>query len=298
MKPIFLILIVLAFIAAVFAPIILGISNERATQASATVIFGGDMMFDRYIRQVASVASEDFIFSCIYPTLRAADLVVANLEGPITDHEPVGGMAFTFPPSTAALLAQHNIKIVNLGNNHSFDFGTEGVHSTRAYLDAAGVMYFGFPEARVATTSVGGIGLALVNYNEFGDDTAAHVVSAIGESRKEGLVPIVYAHWGEEYQSATTQEKELAHAFVDAGAELVVGSHPHVVQEHELYHGENIYYSLGNFIFDQYFSDDVRQGLLLKILFSERGISGIEEIPITLETDGRTCLPVSKNVFE
>jgi len=75
----------------------------------------------------------------------------------------------------------------------------------------------------------------------------------------------VYTHWGVEYSPATDSEKKLAHEFIDAGAEIVIGSHPHVVQEHEVYKGKNIYYSLGNLIFDQYFSDAVDHGLTLQV---------------------------------
>ena len=81
-----------------------------------------------------------------------------------------------------------------------------------------------------------------------------------------------------------------APVIVDAGAEIVIGSHPHVVEESELYRDKYIYYSLGNFIFDQYWNDDVRRGLLLKVWFTENGVARVQEIPIQLERDGRTCV--------
>ena len=73
---------------------------------------------------------------------------------------------------------------------------------------------------------------------------------------------VVFSHWGVEYSPASTDSmKSLAHQFIDAGADLVVGSHPHVIEPMEIYNGKRIYYSLGNFIFDQYFNEDVRNGL-------------------------------------
>lgn len=104
-----------------------------------------------------------------------------------------------------------------------------------------------------------------------------------------GNVVVVYTHWGEEYVPRTEKMKTLARQFVDAGASLVVGSHPHVVQESERYSDQYIYYSLGNFVFDQYFSDAVRNGLLLEVTFDPSGVESIKEIPIVLHPDGRTC---------
>jgi poly-gamma-glutamate synthesis protein (capsule biosynthesis protein) len=71
---------------------------------------------------------------------------------------------------------------------------------------------------------------------------------------------------------------------------MVIGSHPHVVEEHELYKGKYIYYSLGNFIFDQYWDDAERDGLLLRVVFDPSGVQSVREIPIELEHDRRTCL--------
>lgn len=265
---------------------------KPAPVPSASIVFGGDMMFDRYIRTITERVGGDYLFSCIDHALLGADLVVANLEGPITGEPSRGGadLAFTFPPETAELLKRHNISIVNIGNNHISNFGTEGVRSTLSSLDAAGMHSFGDPlEHRVATTTVGGILLAFVNYNQFDHQSSSDVLQNIRIMRESGFLPVVYTHWGEEYQEATGGQKRLAHEFVDAGAEIVIGSHPHVIQEHEVYAGKHIYYSLGNFIFDQYFSDAVTYALLIKVQFSPTSVTGVEEIPIILSTDGRVC---------
>jgi poly-gamma-glutamate synthesis protein (capsule biosynthesis protein) len=264
---------------------------DMAKQASpsATIIVGGDMQFDRYIRQVSDTVSPDYPFSCIDSVIRNADLAVANLEGPITDNPSTSmgtvvgtsdNYTFTFPPRTAALLKRHNIGIVNIGNNHILNFGAAGLRSTRSYLDAAGVGWFG--DSAIATTTVQGIPIAFINYNQFSPGPMP--------TFPPGYISIVYTHWGEEYQGATENEKALAHRFIDAGADIVIGSHPHVVQEHEVYKGKNIYYSLGNFIFDQYFSSAVTHGLLLKVHVTPTGVTGVEELPIVLTSDGRTCL--------
>lgn len=263
------------------------------------VIFGGDMMFDRTIRTTIKEKGEDFIFSCIDPILKNADLVVANLEGPITGHvsKSIGSTSggefnytFTFPTSTAPLLAAHGVAMVNLGNNHITNFGAAGIASTTEALAAAGVGYFGDPPAYGrASGSFSGVHLAFINYNEFGGN-ASTTLTQIAQARAAGELPVIYTHWGVEYATTSSPYmRELAHQFIDVGAEVVIGSHPHVVEEREFYREKYIYYSLGNFIFDQYWSDAVSHGLLVEVEFTQRGVEWVQEIPVELGRDRRTC---------
>lgn len=268
----------------------------------AHVYFAGDMMFDRTVRTTIDQKGGDFVFSCIDGTLSQADLVVANLEGPITAtssqsvDSAIGSrenFVFTFPPSTAPLLEAHHIGIINIGNNHIENFGNAGVRATEQYLTAAGVQYFGDPIAgTVATTSVRGVALAFVNYNQFArGGEASTTLFEIQAAKVAGELPIVFAHWGVEYAATSTPlQQELAHEFIDAGAAFVVGSHPHTVEEHEMYRGIPIYYSLGNFIFDQYWNDTVDHGLMLDVAFTKEGVASLREIPVVLQHDRRTCL--------
>ena len=310
------------------APVVFVRSIDHEAERQATILFGGDMMFDRSIREVANENGDDFLFSCIHDTLRDADLVVANLEGPITTYPSTSigsapgdnmNFTFTFPTSTALLLKRHNISLVNIGNNHTMNFNREGLVQTKEWLDKAGVSYFGDPEAleadKVARLTIHGIPFSFVNWSDWtpldsreatsnGAGVQNPVVKQIRREAESGHVTVVYAHWGEEYAPPTPPMRQLARSFVDAGAAIVIGSHPHVVQEHEIYKGKNIYYSLGNFVFDQYWDDDVRTGLLLRVVFgpsttasyNEAGYGAgktdvveVKEIPIYLEKDRRTC---------
>jgi poly-gamma-glutamate capsule biosynthesis protein CapA/YwtB (metallophosphatase superfamily) len=266
---------------------------------SARVIVGGDMMFDRSIRTTINAKGGDYVFSCIDPALSGADLVVANLEGPITSNpsksvgSAVGGegnYTFTFPVATAGLLYRHGVRVVNLGNNHILNFDFDGLRSTESELKKSGVQYFGDPvEQDIATTSIHGIELAFINYNQFGlgsyEARASTTISQIRNAKSADEIAVVYTHWGTEYQPADEYQIALAHEFIDAGAAIVIGSHPHVVQAHEIYKGKNIYYSLGNFIFDQYWMDSVRSGLLLNIMFDQSGVKSVQEIPVRLSQD-------------
>ena len=276
---------------------------------TATVVFGGDMLFDRTIRGTMEEKGQDYIFLCLDPVFSAADLVVANLEGPITELPSMSlgsvigspeNFTFTFPTYTGELLARHNVQLVNLGNNHILNFGWDGARSTLEYLRAADVGYFGDPlEKRVAREDVNGVKLAFVNYNEFAPggwkDSASTTIREVRAALDDGYVPVVYAHWGDEYSAEPPERvREFARAFVDAGATLVVGSHPHVVQPHEVYLpagrqvAAHIYYSVGNLFFDQYWSDMVRNGLLLRASFTASSVS-VEEIPIELLRTRQTC---------
>ncbi len=265
---------------------------------TANLLIVGDIMLDRYIRQVGERKGEDYVFSCITPLFQEVDFVLANLEGPITNNPStskgslVGTPAnfkFTFPTTTAQVLFDHNIKLVNLGNNHIGDQGLEGINATHQYLTSAGVGYFGGLSGSELVSRVEKGNLSFVSYNQFGGDSVEKVVAAIvAESAQERTV-VVYTHWGEEYVGARPEVKEIAKKFVAAGADLVVGSHPHVVQESEMIGETPVYYSLGNFIFDQYFSTEVMNGLALKVNIKD-GVITIEEKKVTLNKDGRTCL--------
>lgn len=244
----------------------------------ARVLFVGDLFFDRYIRQVMDARGGEYVFSCIGDLLGSADLVVGNLEGPITDKPSISAGSeigspenfhFTFPPMTAALLAAHNIRMVNLGNNHIMSLGRDGLLQTKERLTAAGVGFFGDPDAgeenRVARIEINGIPTSFVNWSDWTSDKTDHTVAQVKKEVKAGRTTLVYAHWGEEYEEPLARMKDLARSFIDAGAIAVFGSHPHIVQEHEVYKGKDIYYSLGNFIFDQYWDSSVRCGAVLSV---------------------------------
>ncbi len=270
------------------------------------LLFVGDLMFDRGIRYYAQKGgSNKFIFEKISAELLKNDLVIANLEGPITGNKSVSaGTAigstnnyfFTFDPSVAQTLADENIKIVNLGNNHILNFGQAGLDSTEKYLQSSNISYFGAPGGvRSLEHDISGVKVAFVSYNEFNGVYEIEKSSALNEIKKniDNIdIVVVFCHWGVEYaKNSTEAQKELAHEFIDGGADLVIGSHPHVTQPSEEYNGKMIYYSLGNFIFDQYFNDDVRNGLgvVVKIDKTTKKLD-FSEKHFYLESNGQTSL--------
>ena len=268
--------------------------------------FAGDSMFDRGIRYYADQNGDnDFIFQNIKDFLLKNDLNVVNLEGPITDNESISaGSApgstknyfFTFDPSVAATLHKNNIKLVNLGNNHIENFKKEGIVQTEKYLTDAGVDFFGSPYgAKSIIKDIEGLKVAFVNYNQFLADLPEEwgaTMREIQEARLKSDIVMVFCHWGVEYAlSATPEQIDLGRRFVDAGADLVIGAHPHVTEPMEEYKGKRIYYSLGNFIFDQYFSEDVRTGLFVSVKIDKETKSlEFTENRTYLQSGGQTIL--------
>lgn len=267
----------------------------------ASILFVGDLMFDRSIRQFAKRRGNDFIFEEIRPILQNNDLVVANLEGPITDNESLsvgteagekGHFSFTFDKSLAGTLAKNMIKLVDIGNNHILNFKESGLVQTEKYLKEAGVDCFGNPKNEGKNRiikEIDKIKVGFISYNQFGGN-AEGSINGIKELRNKADVLVVYAHWGKEYEKTPSDNiKKLAYSFVDSGADLVIGSHPHVIQNAEEYKGKKIYYSLGNFIFDQYFSTETQKGLAVKVRINPDDKSlKFQEINLFMDKNGQT----------
>jgi poly-gamma-glutamate capsule biosynthesis protein CapA/YwtB (metallophosphatase superfamily) len=274
-------------------------TEDVAAQSTARIFFVGDLLYDRSIRAAADRDGDDFIFSCLANEFARYDLVIANLENPITDNPSVSvgtlppnpnNYRFTAPLRTADVLAQHNIRAVSIGNNHVYDQGTAGIGQTRATLLSSHILAVGDPTDEHNTSArftVNNIPITLVAYNEF-FPSREWTLPAIASSTTK--TSIVFAHWGDEYATTSAPRQQTrARQFIDAGADLVIGSHPHVVQEYTTYKDAPIYYSLGNFMFDNYDNYDVTHGLGLEVVITQEGIQQVIEHPLVLNRDRRTC---------
>lgn len=286
------------------APAFSVIAGERRAVStkspeSLTLMFVGDLMFDRLIRARARAHGYRHVLADVAPLLRKGDVVVGNLEGPITSEPSVsvgtvpgdpGNLTFTFPPQVATLLRESGFSVVSVGNNHALDFGQAGLVETRAHLESAGLAYIGDPAdpfAGYVRPSGDGM-LRIYAYNEFGGASADALAEHIAQYAPDDYI-VVYAHWGAEYvEEPPAYVRATARQFVDAGADLVVGAHPHVIQPSETYRGARIYYSLGNFVFDQYWDASVRTGLVVSVTLGET--PQFEEHRVYLASDGATRL--------
>jgi len=289
------------------APLFLALKDALQTPQEATVMFTGDLMFDRYVRAKAVQFGEDHTLGGVSEFLAQADFVAGNLEGPITSTTSsstgtaVGdpkNMRFTFPTTTPELLRRYNIGLVSLGNNHMLDFGREGVEETKKLLTKAGIEFVGDPlreASDIVIQEVHGIRIAFVAYNEFSGQSLEDVQEAVRGAKEihKADAVVVMAHWGEEYTAEPPSRVVTAgRSFIDAGADLVIGTHSHVVQPFEDYQGGRVYYSLGNFVFDQYWDERVRCGMAVLATFSKTSITYTEQ-NIGMERDGSTVLGCS-----
>ena len=263
------------------------------------ILVVGDVMLDRNVRNIINKNGFDNFFSGVKDIIQNADIAVANLEGAFTTNPSITAslksqeLQFTFDPSLAPALSDLGFDVLGLANNHSYNYGKKGLESTRRYIGGAGMMYYGDPfnKDEISTIIVkNGIRVGFVGFHEFYYTNFDKVLLEIARIRKDVDVLIVSPHWGIEYQkNPTSKMKEWAHQFIDNGADIVIGAHPHIVGAIEEYKDKRIYYSLGNFAFDQYFSEATMNGLIV-IVNVDKGKDGInvsfEEIPMRVDRQG------------
>jgi hypothetical protein len=222
--------------------------------------------------------------------LQDADLAIANFENPAPDawRYHTTGTVFSAEPAKIQGLADAGIDWVSLANNHIRDAGANGILQTRKNLAKYGLAFGGagkdINEARAPSyLEVGGQKVAILAYDTIAPSywatsskvgsahmTAAAVKADVARARAAGAdVVIVFPHWGVEYKNTATKlQRDLAHAAIDAGADMVIGSHSHWAGAMEVYEGKPIWYSLGNFVFDQTWSEQTMEGLLLELTFN------------------------------
>jgi len=265
-----------------------GVQNIVQSIRPTTVLFVGDIMLGRHVEVLMKEHGSEYPFEGVSGFLGDHHMVVANLEGPIPAQHlptPSGKMNFNFDASIVPLLAKHNIKIVSLANNHTYDGGRAGYDQTATSLADGGVKPFGHPfstgNAYVLRKIIHGKNFTFIGFNATNPNFDAEAaLELIRQERKVDEFLVVASHAGEEYKLISNDfQKVFYRACIEAGADVVIGHHPHVVQEVELYKNKIIFYSLGNFIFDQYFSKDVERGLTVKLSLTDSKVS-YELIPI------------------
>ncbi|MCL5676591.1 MAG: CapA family protein [Firmicutes bacterium] len=289
-----------------------GQSAGRGQQGEghATLAFVGDILLADRIGDLIRRDGADAPWAGVADILQQADLAVGNLETSVGQGGvPQEGKQYTFQAWPEALqgLAKAGVGMVGLGNNHVLDFGSEGLKKTLAALDEVGVAHTGAGldqrEAwRPVLRDVRGVTVGFLSFSRVVPEGWAAapkhpgVASAYDEAGMLRLVRdtaarcdvlAVSIHWGEENkQQPSVVVQKLAHRLVDAGADLVIGHHPHVWQGLSTYHGALIAYSVGNFIFTTSNPIGVQTGVLLADV-SRQGVAGGRIVPARIDW-GRT----------
>ncbi len=242
-----------------------------AQDAPVTLYFTGDVTFANHFESYVG-QRYNYAFAKI-PWFADADISMVNLENPLTDRGKPVEKAFTFraKPAYVKVLQNAGIDIVTIANNHIYDYDSTGVYDTMRYLQAAGIYYVGagrnLDEARHPVIFyVKGLRIGIWGYYGLGRHSDSHPAMAdsagtalrslkliredMDRYRDKVDVKIINFHWGLEKQHYPQKSQVIfAHRVIDAGADVIIGHHPHVLQGVEKYHKKYIFYSLGNFIF-------------------------------------------------
>ena len=272
---ILVILVIFAVWATIFNPSSSIVNIEPKENASIAVT--GDVMF---ARNMPGVLSMDYSpFGGVSDVTSNVDLVLINFENAATysGNAVKGDVPLKCDPSYVPLAKANNVTVASLANNHAFDYGIEGMQDTVSCLEDAGITPIGAgnteDEAHAAVVKdINGRKITILNYMdsenfaEYSQEVmpaadgqnpgysaydSADAQKQIGENNDSDLI-VAYMHYGNEYsRSPNDNQIRISHELIDYGADVVIGSHPHVTQGIEMYKGKPIFYSLGNFIFDQ-----------------------------------------------
>ena len=277
-----------------------------------------------------------FLFAAVKAELEKPDLMFANLETPIAPKADQGSRSFVFnaPVATASALKHAGIDVVSVANNHSYDQGPKGFIETLEHLDEVGLPYVGGgrvpDEFGERTCNLKGISIAMMGWAQFfnsppGNESIRAALfetnraeAVVRSAARRADVVVVSLHWGQEYRmTPRPEEVALAHRLAEAGATVILGHHPHVLEPVEIYHRRDgsrslIAYSLGNFISNQsrtYQFDSMpekegapRDGALLRVTITKEvdlhgiaqvAIQGADYIPLWTENSQGTLQVVS-----
>ncbi len=289
-------------------PFAAGLLRAEARRLPATpqttLLFGGDVMLSRYVGQLARVNNDPAMqFRELAPLFASADIAFVNLEAPFSDKgkAPTRGMVFKSEPAMIEGLLHAGIDIVSTANNHARDCGAYGVDFTLDWLAQNGIAAAG--TGRTAEQAHAGqvldrngirFGFLAYTYDQSNGNHRDHddriamldipaMRADVAFLKTRAAVVIVSMHAGIEYQPLPhPSQVRFARAAIDAGANLVIGHHPHVVQTVEAYRGGLICYSLGNLVFDQFQRRETQRGLVFEALFRGARLDGVRFLPVDI----------------
>ncbi|MEK7658070.1 MAG: CapA family protein [Patescibacteria group bacterium] len=283
--------------------------SESKQQKEINIVFVGDIMLGRGVENIwRKYGDSRFSFLKIAGEINRADLAFGNLEGPISERGTNHKIkySFRFASETVDGLKFAGFDVLSLANNHIFDWGRDAIEDTVSILKTNGIESVGAGKDYLEANNpvikeIGDIKIAFFAYSNlepnaqvfeatkdkagrssFDSERIKEEIYAVKQLEIADIV-IVSFHWGEEYQQRSNKkQQEIGRSLVESGADLIVGHHPHVVQEIERYKNGWIAYSLGNFIFDQNFSEETMKGLLLKVKIQNKKIIEVEPIEVKI----------------
>ncbi len=248
--------------------------SKTEQNGSVELFFSGDIMLGRDVENRIAEEGIAYPFEYVKDLLIWPDLTVGNFEGIVPEtHTQTPSMTFQFSIRNEYLtyLKRAGFDVLSLANNHSFDYGAEALSHTRSICHqlriVCGGSPTGFDSHSVHTQNVAGEEITFIFMHSLWSIPSEESLDTLfARVDMEDGMKIAYVHWGDEYVlTHNNTQQVIAEKLIDRGVDVVVGHHPHVVQDVGFYKGRPIFYSLGNFIFDQYFSEDVQEGLGVRV---------------------------------
>ncbi len=243
------------------------------------IVAAGDVMLGRSVNaKMRSLTDFAYPFLKTASLLKSADLTFINLESPFYDHCPTTneGMIFCADPKAVRGLIYSGADVVNLANNHILNYGSKGLNFTQNLLHQKNIDYLS-PSGNLVIKKIKSTRFGFLGFNLTSGYQEGKIIEKVKEAKPKVDLLIVSFHWGTEYaEKPSLKQTNLARQVVNAGANLILGHHSHVVQPVENYRGAKIVYSLGNFIFDQNWSEETRKGLVGIFTFQNKKLAKTE----------------------
>lgn len=226
--------------------------------------------------------------------LKSADITFINLETPLMKNcQPINeGMRFCGSDKHIEGLEFAGVDVASLGNNHSANYGKAGIDETKELLEKNGIAVTGLKGP--VYLEVKGVKFAFLGYTDIeknplvSDAGEEKIKAEVGEARKNADVVVVQYHWGTEYLTPPEdRQRFLGRLAIDAGADLVIGNHPHWIKPVEFYNGKLITYGHGNFVFDQQWSQKIKEGVVGKYTFYGKDLIDAEYLPVEIVNYGQ-----------
>jgi poly-gamma-glutamate capsule biosynthesis protein CapA/YwtB (metallophosphatase superfamily) len=280
---------------------------EPSLPATLTISAVGDMLFDRQVKKLIELKGGAYPLSAVAERLRTADVTIGNLESMIASSgspNQAKDVVFRGHPAAIEGLKLAGFDAIALANNHTMDYGPQPLLDTIATLDAAGIGYAGAGANlaaawKPATIERDGATVAFFSFTHIlpagflATDDSPGVASgkmdmtliedAVRKAKETHDYVIVSFHWGVEYQDyANADQVDKAHRTIDAGADMVLSHHPHVIQGVEMYKDRLIAYSLGDFVFDHY-SRKTGEAFILEAELGPHGVANAVAVPVYLD---------------
>lgn len=258
-------------------------SPTPAIVENVVIGLAGDLGLGRHITSTARSKNDfSWSFAGISSWLQENDFNLVNLESPLIKNCPAGKTGtFTFCGDERFLpILKSNNLIFNLNNNHILNYGLNGLNQTKIFL-STDYFYDDFYIKRLKNISFGFLGYDFVTYPNL---NKSEIIDKIKQYSPQVDWLIISIHWGNEYLPKPEKWRiDFAHQLIDAGADIIHGHHPHVWQEQEIYQGKPIFYSFGNFIFDQSWSYETSHSQIARLTLTGSAIKSIDYFPIEIK---------------